>query len=211
MKIKITRLILSIIFLFGMNAIVAQIQWHAKVGGGTNFLYNLSRPYAYKRHPGILLKAGTSISSSFGKDAITGWEIGIKLVNDGYYWIPELFDDNKRPIGWDQDNKLSIRDWYVQLPVSLTFNFFEKAGFLLGGSISRRVSHLNDVNYVNYRREWLPSGHLGIFGQITPRMRLDVKAYLDLEPWQLKPDRPGMYYDKSRKMGGSLNFRYTIL
>lgn len=209
---KFDRYVLVLSLLITFYSVRAQeVEWNVHVGGGITFVELLSAQdwKFYEQSPGASFQLGTSASSLFGDGAIVGWEAGVDLVNDGFYSVP-LKSNPDGSSEWDYDNKESIRDWYVKVPVSLTFDFFERVGFLTGVSMSRRISHLNQ-QYNDMNRLWLGSVHLGVYGKISDRLRLDITPYLDLQPRKQKSSSmPGIAYDKARRMGGMINLRYTI-
>lgn len=200
------KLILLANCLVMIQSIQAQINWSANVGGGMTSFENIFSDYPWPRYEaGSMFQAGTSISSLFGKETMVGWEVGLNLVTPSYTWIPE--DENGPGDGtaWDYENKQNQRNWYIQLPVSLTFNMFEGTGFLLGARLNRRISNLDSDYY--FLPKWIPAAHLGIFTQINPRIRLDVTAFVDIpERVELTPS----YAKGMREVGGSLNVRYTL-
>lgn len=184
----------------------AQINWSANLGGGVTYFENVFGDFPIPNYTGgAMFQAGTSISSLFGKESMVGWEVGLNVVTSGYYAVPEKTDENGQGLGWDYTNKVSQRDWYIQMPVSLTFNMFEGTGLLVGARINRRLTNLE--KYGNSFQKWIPAAHLGIFTQITPRIRLDATAFMDIpERYDLAiPDAQGL-----REVGGSLNIRYTL-
>lgn len=184
----------------------AQIKWSTNLGGGITYFENVFSDFPIPNYTGgAMFQGGTSISSLFGRESKVGWEVGLNVVSAGYYSVPSLTDETGLGIGWDYANKESRRDWYIQLPVSLTFNMFEGTGFLLGARMNRRLTNLDKYND-NFRK-WIPAAHLGIFTQITPRIRLDATAFMDIP----------MRYDLAirdaqglREVGGSVNIRYTL-
>jgi len=154
---------------------------------------------------GALYQTGSTVHSTFSREGMVGWEAGLMINRSGYFSIPPILDEDGGQIGWDYQNKVKIRDWYIQLPVSLTFNMFEGTGFLLGARINRRLTNLDTYN--EYFRKWIPAAHLGIFTHLSPRIRIDLTGFLDLPArydLQLEPDQ------KLREVGGSVNIRYTI-
>lgn len=204
MKKKIsTVLLFSILFVSGLKG---QIQWSAEAGGGITYFERVMNDYPWPKYTGgPLFQAGASISSLFGKESMVGWEAGLRLVSGGYFYVPEKKDENGNDLGWDYSNKRSQRDWYIQMPVSLTFNMFEGTGFLLGARLNRRLTHLN--KYTKSYRKWIPAAHLGIFTQITPRVRIDVTGFIDILE---RLDSETSFSPGLRDMGGSLNVRYQL-
>src|SRR5690625_6467338 len=114
----------------------AQIQWNVNLGGGistSSVLWNESSPFSYDHGP--LFQAGSSISSSFGKETLSGWDLGVNIVREQYEWTSKASGNQKG----------TIRDWYLQMPLSLTLDMFEKVGFLLGGRINRSEEHTSEL------------------------------------------------------------------
>lgn len=195
------------ISLFTSFIAFGQIQWNVNAGAGVSYyeLFNSNDVYNFHYTGGPVFQVGSSISSSFGKDAISGWEVGLNIISGGYYSVPPF--ENGR--GWDYSNKKSIRDWYIQLPLSLSFDFFEGTGFLVGGRMNYRLETPKDL-YLEYRK-WIPAGHIGIFTRITPRIRLDVTGFIDIPPRvTLIDNRMSGSSESRRDVGATLNIRYTI-
>lgn len=201
------KLILSGIFILSLHFAQAQINWSANAGGGVTYFENVFSGYPWPHYTGgAKFQAGTSISSLFGKESMVGWEAGLNITTSGYYLVPDKSDTgSSSDLDWDYANRSSHRDWYVQLPVSLTFNMFEGTGFLLGARMNRRLTNIDKYND-NFRK-WIPAAHLGVFTQITPRIRLDATASMDIsERLELGfSDAQGL-----REVGGSVNIRYTL-
>jgi len=189
-----------------------QINWNIHAGGGINYFKDINfqdRRFGERFLGGPIFLAGTSVSGLLVKESMTEWELGINIVNGGYYSVWVKFDENNVSNGWDYANKVSRRDWYLQIPASLSFNFFEGTGFLIGTRMNYRFS-LPQHPYVEFRR-WIPAGHLGVFTEITPRIRLDLTAFIDIlareEP---KPHLASHNSLNRRDMGATLNIRYTL-
>lgn len=177
----------------------AQMQWNVNLGGGistSSVLWNESSPFSYDHGP--LLQAGSSISSSFGKETLAGWELGINIVRKQYKWTSKSPDEQKG----------TISDWYLQVPLSLTLDLFEKVGFHLGGRVNWRLT--NTDTYGSFVRKWIPAAHVGAYVHINPRIRLDITTYMDILPRNKPLQHPGIFINKARGLGGALNLRYTI-
>src|SRR5690625_437910 len=101
-----------------------------------------------------MFQAGTSISSLFMKEGMVGWEAGVNIITSGYYLVPDKdMNGSSTGINWDYANRTSHRDWYVQVPVSFSFNMFEGTGFLLGARINRRLTNIN--RYTDSFPKWI--------------------------------------------------------
>lgn len=206
-----TVIILSACLLY-MGTSFGQINWNIHAGGGLSYFNDInfqSIRLGERFLGGPVFLAGTSMSGPLVKETITEWELGINIVNGGYYAVGLKIDEDNISNGWDYANKVSRRDWYLQIPASLSFNVFEGTGFLIGARMNYRFSLPQHPNFT-YRR-WIPAGHLGVFTQITPRIRVDLTAFVDiLAREHVKPYLAGHNSLDRRDMGATLNLRYTL-
>lgn len=190
----------------------AQLNWNVHAGGGLSYFndFNFQSIRLGERFlGGPVFQVGTSVSRPLVKETMTEWELGINVVNGGYYGVGLKFDDEGISNGWDYANKINRQDWYLQVPASLSFNFFEGTGFLIGARMNYRFSLPQHPNF-EYRR-WIPAGHLGVFTEITPRIRLDLTAFIDiLAREEVKPYLAGHNSLNRRDMGATINIRYTL-
>lgn len=189
----------------------AQINWHYHFGGGVTYLDNILDDFPWPHYTGgAHFQTGTSIGSLFTKDGMVGWEVGINISTSAYYYVPDKSGNgSSNDVEWDYGNRTGYRDWYLQLPVSLTFNMFEGTGFVLGTRINRRVSNIEKYSD-SFIQKWIPAAHLGIFTQVTPRIRLDATAFIDIGKRLGIVENPFGDGNKFREFGGSINIRYTI-
>lgn len=199
MQNKFSPIGLALLFMLCTYMAHSQIQWNISAGGGlsTNTEFLKDRSY-FSYDPGPLFKAGTSISSSMGKETLAGWELGLNLVREEFKWTTKISEIRAG----------KISDWYVQAHTSLTLDLFERVGFHLGGSISRRLTNLD--TYAENVRTWIPSTHIGVYFHINPRFRLDLTTYLDVLPRNKELMNPGYATSESRGLGGTINIRYSI-
>lgn len=200
------KLVLLSLMTFIVQTSYTQIQWSANVGTGVTYFENVFDGYPWPHYTGGLhFQGGTSISSLFNEEGMVGWEAGLNISTSAYYFVPDIGPGSSADLEWDYANRTLFRDWYIQMPLSFTFNMFEGTGFIMGARINRRLTNL-DV-YADSFRKWIPAAHLGIFTQISPRIRLDATAFMDI-PKRLEI---GLRNAKGlRELGGSVNIRYTI-
>ena len=199
MKNNFSSIGLAVFFLLYYHMAYSQMQWNISMGGGLSTSSGFLNDHSlFTYDPGPLLKIGSSISSSMGKETLAGWELGLNLVREEFKWTSKISEI--------QEGKIS--DWYVQVPLSLTLDLFERVGFHLGGSISRRLTNLD--TYAENVRAWIPSTYIGVYFHINPRFRLDLTTYLDVLPRNKELMNPGYATSESRGLGGTINIRYRI-
>lgn len=201
------KLIPVFLLFFSIHTLTAQIDWSVNLGGGVTYLEDVFGDYPWPHYTGgAMFQAGTSISSLFMKEGMVGWEAGVNIITSGYYLVPDKdMNGSSTGINWDYANRTSHRDWYVQVPVSFSFNMFEGTGFLLGARINRRLTNIN--RYTDSFPKWIPAAHLGVFTHISPRIRLDATAFMDLTK---RLDIKNPLSKGLREYGDSLNIRYTL-
>lgn len=199
MQNKLLSGIFVALFLLNAHIADAQIQWNINFGGGlstSSVLWNESSLFTYD--PGPLFRAGSSISSSFGKETLAGWELGINILREEYKWT-SMSSDHQKGI---------ISDWHLQIPISLTLDLFERVGFHLGGRMNWRLTNKN--TYAPYVRQWIPAVHVGTYVHINSRIRLDITTYMDILSRNKQSQSAAVFVNKARGLGGSLNLRYTL-
>lgn len=207
--------IIVAVFLWCAGTSYGQVRWNIQAGGGVNYFTDIMDGNARrgeKYEGGPVFQAGASLSGNLGKETITDWEVGLNIINGGYYYVGLNTPEPSQPAEWDYANKTMNRDWYIQVPATLSFNFFEGTGFLTGARLNYRFKLPEHISYT-YRR-WIPAGHLGVFTQITPCIRIDLTGFIDILPREkLNPLPNGQISGNSsdrRDMGGTLNLRYTL-
>lgn len=200
-----------ILLTIAISPIKAQVHWSINLGGGVTYLDNILDDYPWPLYTGgTHFQAGTSFSSLFSKEGMVGWEAGINISTSAYYLVQDKSGSgSSSDVDWDYANKTLFRDWYLQVPVSLSFNMFEGNGFLVGARINRRLSNIEKYPD-RFIQKWIPAAHLGIFTQVTPRIRMDATAFIDIGKRVGQPRNPFSDAKQFREFGGSINIRYTI-
>lgn len=202
------RIWIPLIFLFiwGLPESRAQFRWDLVVGGGYS---DLEIPFSGFGNMELLrgsasAKAGTSISGSFREEGRAGWQIGLQLQNTGFRSIPIDWEKAKEISGddpvtvtdrsdfpRDYSRTYRKRNWELIAPVSLTLDVFHPVQLLIGADFDYMLSTFpeKDKFKINFEGNLDPrfkalnvAGHLGLFADINPRLRLQGKIFSDITP-----------------------------
>ncbi|GAA5220969.1 hypothetical protein [Membranihabitans marinus] len=213
-KISILTTIVTCIVLSAQ----AQIKLDAVLGGGTTYLeqyYDASNKVRTK--PDYSINAGFKAATKFRKDGMLGIELGALISYTGFKNIPQLKTQDGNLV-FDEDNPISVRSLYLKVPLTLDFNVYERFGLLLGGHLNLRLSKKEEFQALitaqdhsgidSKFRKITPGIHLGFYGKVNDRIRIDGQVFSDVLP-RLQNDK---FVDKLyfMELGFSINCQYRL-
>ncbi|GAA5220967.1 hypothetical protein [Membranihabitans marinus] len=212
MKVFTITTILLFCTFFSLNA---QIKLNAVLGGGTTYLeqyYDASNMVRTK--PDYSINAGFKATSKFRKDGMLGIELGALISYTGFKNIP-VIDVKDGDLVFDDDHPISVRSLYLKVPLTLDFNVYERFGLLLGGHLNMRLTNKEEIKALHTVqgsqgkfRKYIPGIHLGFYGKVNDRIRIDGQVFSDVLP-RLQNDK---FVDKLyfMELGFSINCQYRL-
>lgn len=226
---------LSILMVASLHCAQAQFNWSVVLGGGISDLEIPMNKDEYHEllTSELLLEVGTTISGTFRKEGMLGWQMGLILQNSGFSSIPidrekvkEIYGDGPVNITdkmrWprDHDQTYRKRNWLVNAPVSLKFNVFSPVSLIFGADFNYLLTDFReeDIIKINTRGDLDPQfkdfnigGHIGIYVPIGDLIQIDGRIFSDMKP-RLNYFRKGTETLERgyRRLGFSVNVSYQL-
>lgn len=233
--------IILVLCLTGWNIAHAQINLSAVTGGGisdlqTGFPFSDNSSTAEYLVPGLLTQVGGSVNSTFRKEGMLSWEAQIILRRSTLRSVPIDYDNAdctdlgggittcRSPFPRDYSNVYRWGYWSVNIPLSLNFQVFGPIGWKIGGNVNYLLSKFPEKDKIKINGgnpnlntkfdsfSW--QGHIGFYGIINPKVRIEALAFSDFKPRlthggeRLKDGTPAD--PEYRGMGLYLNVLYRL-
>lgn len=208
-KLIYISFISGLVFISGIRT-QAQIRWDAVLGAGYSdpeIPFSGYGPMELLRGD-ILVEAGTALSGAFRKEGSLNWQVGLMIQSTGFrsippdwekIWgqqspddeIPGILVHDKQDLPRDYNNVYRKRDWGLTMPVSLLYDVFHPVGLIFGADLNYMLSSFPEKDLIKINsavgaktefKDFNIAGHLGLYSDLSPRIRLEGKIFSDIKP-----------------------------